>query len=289
LPVSEASATAAAENLPNDGSVSASTKPGEKGSQSQQESGMNSQPIQRTQIESALFTKPQQTVLSSETQESDQAQHVVAENDSEGGQPRPSGRALTAGTLRRADSPITAAVPDVAAPRSTEAASSESQPGISLPGMQAEHGEIANNPGQSDRIPQFRISAIGALPTQQSEQSGGELASQSAATGYHVDRISIHYRGNERSRLVAHRLLVKLASANVGTVEMRTTAHVMSESTVRYFFSKDAPAAFSLAKALGTNPSAWRVEDCTAYRHKPEPGTVEIWPATAERNRNESQ
>ena len=180
-------ATAAAENPPNIGSVSASAESNEKESQSQRNTIVNSQKNQRTQIERALPTELT-TALSSKTRVSDQAQHVVAENNSEGGQPRPLGEELTAGMLRRADLPTTAAVPDVAAPRPTEAASSESQPAISLPGMQVEHGEIANHSRQSDRIPQFGIPEIGALPTQQSEQSGTELASQSAETGYRVER-----------------------------------------------------------------------------------------------------
>ncbi len=111
-----------------------------------------------------------------------------------------------------------------------------------------------------------------------------EPAARTQAAVAHPERITIHYRADERSRLVAQRVLLKLASAGLSTAEMHTTVHAIAASTVRYFSPKDAPAAATLARELGTGAGVWRVEDCTAYRHKPEPGTVQLWPATPDRH-----
>ncbi len=124
----------------------------------------------------------------------------------------------------------------------------------------------------------------GPVPTQPSDPLRREVSFRTAATGHYVDRISIHYHIDDRSRMIAHSLLLKLESAGLSPVEMHTTAHALPASTVRYFAPQDAAVAASLARALASNASPWRVEDCTSYRHKPEPGTVQLWPATAERH-----
>jgi hypothetical protein len=100
-------------------------------------------------------------------------------------------------------------------------------------------------------------------------------------TGHSIQRISIHHRSDDRSRTDAQWILGQLASAGASKVEMRTTARKISSPVVRYFSPQDAPAASAVAKQLRSKTAVWRVEDCTAYRRKPEPGTIQIWQATA--------
>jgi hypothetical protein len=95
------------------------------------------------------------------------------------------------------------------------------------------------------------------------------------------EHISIHYHGDARSRTDAQRISSQLKSNGVSKVEMRTTAQANSSPLVRYFSKQDLPAANSLAKLLESKTTVWRVEDCTAYRHKPRPGTVQVWPTAA--------
>ncbi|MGA8192111.1 MAG: hypothetical protein WB902_01930 [Acetobacteraceae bacterium] len=66
----------------------------------------------------------------------------------------------------------------------------------------------------------------------------------------------------------------------MSTVEMHSTAHIVPLSLVRYFSRQDASAAVALAKGLGSKTTDWHVDDCTAYQHKPERGTIQLWPAT---------
>jgi hypothetical protein len=100
-------------------------------------------------------------------------------------------------------------------------------------------------------------------------------------SGHHVEHVSIHYHTDSRSLADAQRISSRLGSAGLSKAEMHTTAHTIPAPLVRYFSRQDAPAAVSLAKALGSKPTDWRVDDCTAYRHKPDRGTIELWPVTA--------
>jgi hypothetical protein len=72
-----------------------------------------------------------------------------------------------------------------------------------------------------------------------------------------------------------------LLNSGLNMLEMHTTARIVPTPLVRYFSPRDAQAAISLAKGLGSKPTDWRVDDCTTYQHKPERGTIQIWPATA--------
>jgi hypothetical protein len=103
-------------------------------------------------------------------------------------------------------------------------------------------------------------------------------------TGRHTGHISIHYHSDVRSRTDAQRILNQLGSAGLRMVQMRTTARGTTSSLVRYFSQQDAPAAVSLAKMLESKTAPWRSEDCTGYRRKPEPGSLQLWPATAAAN-----
>ena len=109
------------------------------------------------------------------------------------------------------------------------------------------------------------------------------ISRQTLVAGGHVEHISIHYHSDIRSRTDAQRISSRLGSAGLSKVEMHTTAHIIPIALVRYFSRRDAPAAISLAKGLGSKATDWRVDDCTAYEHKPERGTLQIWPATARR------
>jgi hypothetical protein len=117
-------------------------------------------------------------------------------------------------------------------------------------------------------------------PAQTSNGLATDVPHQMPMTGRHVEHVSIHYRGDARSRTNAQQLSSQLKSAGVRKVEMHTTAHSVSSPLVRYFSQQDAPAANSLAKWLESRTSVWRVEDCTAYRHKPAAGTVQVWLTT---------
>ena len=133
-------------------------------------------------------------------------------------------------------------------------------------------------------VPETATAAPAAPPARPRVPARAEPVAATPTSVHQPDHISIHYRLDERSRLAARRVQVKLETAGLRTVDMRTTAHVIAASTVRYFSPQDAPAAVLLAKALATGSAVWRVEDCTAYRHKPEPGTFQLWPATDERH-----
>jgi hypothetical protein len=96
----------------------------------------------------------------------------------------------------------------------------------------------------------------------------------------HAEQIAIHYHNDSRSSADAKRISSRLGSAGANRIEMRTTAHIVPASSVRYFARQDASAAASLARMLGSSATEWRVDDCTAYRHRPARGTIEVWPAT---------
>ncbi len=113
------------------------------------------------------------------------------------------------------------------------------------------------------------------------DDPGTNVSYHTRMTIRHVEHISIHYHGDTRSRTDAQHISDRLGSSGLSAVEMHTTAHIMPIPLVRYFSRRDAPAAIALAEGLGSKPTNWHVDDCTAYRHKPERGTIQIWPATA--------
>ncbi|HXA23605.1 MAG TPA: hypothetical protein VNW90_15045 [Acetobacteraceae bacterium] len=137
-------------------------------------------------------------------------------------------------------------------------------------------------------LPDNRSTASPALavataePRAQTSDSPATSASfQTLMAGHHVEHVSIHYHTDSRSLADAQRISSRLGSAGMSKAEMHTTAHTIPAPLVRYFSRQDAPAAVSLAKALGSKPTDWRADDCTAYRHKPDRGTIELWPVTA--------
>jgi hypothetical protein len=141
----------------------------------------------------------------------------------------------------------------------------------------------------ADSVRQDDISTKGSGPAVEIPQQRGRHADDAGAgdshqthiTIRHVDHVSIHYHGDARSRTDAQHISNRLGSSGLSAIEMHTTAHVIPVSMVRYFSRRDAPAAISLAKGLGSKATDWRVDDCTAYQHKPDRGTIQIWPATA--------
>jgi hypothetical protein len=144
----------------------------------------------------------------------------------------------------------------------------------------------------ADTLRQDDLSTENAAPAAEMAKQRAQIPSdpeanvsrQTPVAGGHVEHISIHYHGDLRSRTDAQRISSRLGSAGLRKVEMHTTAHIIPIALVRYFSRRDAPAAISLAKGLGSKATDWRVDDCTAYEHKPERGTIQIWPATARRS-----
>jgi hypothetical protein len=123
--------------------------------------------------------------------------------------------------------------------------------------------------------------AVPADPPTQASHDTPTAQRQPPTVAHHSEHISIHYHNDSRSVGDVQRLSGRLGSAGYGRVELHTTAHVIPASLVRYFTRQDASAAGALAKSLAGKGTDWRVDDCTAYRHKPEHGTIELWPATA--------
>jgi hypothetical protein len=146
---------------------------------------------------------------------------------------------------------------------------------------------IADTPRPDDRPADSPGAAAEAQkPRAQATNSpGASVSRQTLMAGRHAEHVSIHYHSDTRSRTDAQRISGRLGSAGLAAVEMHTTAHVMPASLVRYFSPRDAADAAALAKALGSKANDWRVDDCTAYQHKPERGTIEIWPATVHASR----
>jgi hypothetical protein len=122
---------------------------------------------------------------------------------------------------------------------------------------------------------------VASMQMQASKDSGTEPAHQTLAASRHVKQISIHYRADARSRADAQQVLGQLGSADASKVDMRTTTHAAASPEVRYFSQQDAAAASAVAKTLDSKLMLWRVKDCTTYRHKPPPGTIQIWLASA--------
>jgi len=148
---------------------------------------------------------------------------------------------------------------------------------------------VAPEPVAADRSVQPAVAVIAtAAPAAASTEPPAEAPRDPPtaqrpppAVAHHGERISIHYHNDSHSVSDAQRLSGRLGSTGYGRVELHTTAHVIPASLVRYFTRQDASAAGALARSLAGKGADWRVDDCTAYRHKPEHGTIELWPATA--------
>jgi hypothetical protein len=96
-----------------------------------------------------------------------------------------------------------------------------------------------------------------------------------------AEHISIHYRRNSApARADAQHLAGWLASSGFGAPRLLTTEHGTASPVVRYFSKEDAEGVAVLVRALQSRDGSWRVEDCRGYRHKPAPGTIEVWPHT---------
>jgi hypothetical protein len=120
--------------------------------------------------------------------------------------------------------------------------------------------------------------------TELQKGSATDIPQRMLVANFHVEHISVHYYNNVRSRTEAQRIARRLKTIGLSTVEMHTTAQDAASPLVRYFWQEDAPAAASLAQLLGRKSAVWHPEDCTAYRHKPSQGTLQIWPVTATAN-----
>jgi hypothetical protein len=145
---------------------------------------------------------------------------------------------------------------------------------------------VTDAPRQHDPQTEDPVLALGMdrPRTQTQDDHAKEAPHPTLMTGRHTGHISIHYHSDVRSRTDAQRILNQLGSAGLSMVQMHTTARGTTSSLVRYFSQQDAPAAVSLAKMLESKTAPWRAEDCTGYRHKPEPGSLQLWPATAAAN-----
>jgi hypothetical protein len=146
---------------------------------------------------------------------------------------------------------------------------------------------IADAPQHGDLSTESPVVAVEVekLHPQTSNEPDTDVSRPTLITGRHVGRIAIHYHSDTRSRTDAQRISSRLGSAGLNTVEMHTTAHVIPASLVRYFSRQDALAAIALAKGLGSKATDWHVDDCTAYQHKPERGTIQLWPAAVATSR----
>jgi hypothetical protein len=158
-----------------------------------------------------------------------------------------------------------------------------SMPAPNQPTVSTKPTGIADTPLQDDRsTASLALAVATAEPRAQTSDNPATSASfQTLMAGHRVEHVSIHYHTDSRSLADAQRISSRLGSAGLSKAEMHTTAHTIPAPLVRYFSRQDAPAAVSLAKALGSKPTDWRVDDCTAYRHKPDRGTIELWPVTA--------
>jgi hypothetical protein len=142
---------------------------------------------------------------------------------------------------------------------------------------------IADTPLQADRSTASQARAVETTEprVRTSDNPATGASFQMLMAGHNVEHVSIHYHTDSRSLADAQRISSRLGAAGLSKAELHTTAHTIPAPLVRYFSRQDAPAAVLLAKALGSKPTDWRVDDCTAYRHKPERGTIELWPVTA--------
>jgi hypothetical protein len=207
----------------------------------------------------------------------------AGENVPDAGLPQPAKAQTTPDVPRQEDRP-TEAVP-LPTTESAQAATLAvaSMPEPIQPTVSTRPDAIADTPLQDNRSTASPALAVAtAEPRAQTSDNPATSASfQTLMAGHHVEHISIHYHTDSRSLANAQRISNRLGSAGLSKAEMLTTAHTIPAPLVRFFSRQDAPAAVSLAKALGSKPTDWRVDDCTAYRHKPDRGTIELWPVTA--------
>ena len=71
--------------------------------------------------------------------------------------------------------------------------------------------------------------------------------------------------------------IAALLAPEYGQVERRVVDATPRLPSIRYFFPKDAAAAYALAAMLDRTGLRWHVQNFTSYRPQPRPGTLEIW------------
>jgi hypothetical protein len=206
----------------------------------------------------------------------------AGENAPEAGPPRLPLSHAAGDVPRQKDRPTEAVLAASTEPAQGATLAVVSTPEPSPPTVLVEPIAIADTPWQDDRSTERPVVAVETEKprTRTSNDAEANASHQTLTTGRHVEHIAIHYHGDTRSQTDARRIASRLGSVSLSTVEMHTTAHIIPASLVRYFSRQDAPAAISLAKGLGSKATDWHVDDCTAYQHKPEHGTIQLWPAT---------
>jgi hypothetical protein len=100
-------------------------------------------------------------------------------------------------------------------------------------------------------------------------------------------QLVIHYRASSKSASAdAQRLVEWFESYGFGRPSLLRTSHRVRSPVIRYFSKSDADTAFLLLRELRKQTdTSWRAEDCTNYRHKPPPKTIEVWPGDAHAGR----
>jgi hypothetical protein len=193
----------------------------------------------------------------------------------------------TPDVLRQEDPPTEAVVLTSAEPEYVSKLAIVNAPEPIPPSVPTKPTVIADAPQHDDPSTESPAIAIEVDKTRPktSIEPAPNVSQETLIAGRHVGRIAIHYHSDSRSRTVAQRISSRLGSAGLNTVEMYTTAHVIPASLVRYFSRQDSSAAISIAKGLGSKATDWHVDDCTAYQHKPERGTIQLWPATVTASR----
>jgi hypothetical protein len=231
--------------------------------------------FQETATAPVQATEPPPAEPSSPLRATDYAGNIVAEATPAADPLRQPGPVTTA-----AEPPP--AVPDPVARTQVPTAPAEPPPEAGSAGIAVEPGAGASPRQPADQATETVVPAVAAARAPAPDMRPTRFSGQNPIAGHHAGHISIHYHVDDRSRLAAQRAWIRLASAGLGTVEMHTSVHVVPSPVIRYFSPQDAPVATSLARTLGRDKVAWQVEDCTAFRRKPAPGSVQIWPSAAE-------
>jgi len=105
------------------------------------------------------------------------------------------------------------------------------------------------------------------------------LSTTSTVTAAIGARISIYYRqGSPSARTDAERVAAWMASSGFGGSRLLPTQRAFRKQAVRYFFVEDTEAANRIVGDLQTTGGSWRAEDHTHDRHKPLPGSIQVWP-----------
>jgi hypothetical protein len=95
-------------------------------------------------------------------------------------------------------------------------------------------------------------------------------------------RVFIHFRADADDATVeVKRIASRLRGIGVASVKFRAVADTPRVPNIRYFFADDATASRKIAAELTGTGRAWQVRDFTAYRIKPQHGTIEIWIPTS--------